>query len=722
MSAIITNSLDGFLRATNLTGNAFIDSLILASIVPIIIAYVNGLFTFIKALFEYIFKTIYAYTEDKIKTKFMGRIICSISISEDNRLFSHMKEIIFNEDIKSDITDNIFKRICALGNKNEENKYENHKYVDKFKISLDYSGDKLFVLNKNYSTTNIETKIFTHKNFYVKIALQNDGIKTDDKTPSANSIGNQITIELIAINTLSSSSNDYEYANEIETFLLERFKLNKLINYLYTIKIVDNTMSSHIGNFLTKGLNNSSNGSLKYGDGEFDYGVSDIDTDNKNSPFSLLVDVKNRNLSANKNSLKDNFILINNGNDNSGKLNGFYSLYHKFISKNLPILNSYGYYFDNNKLILIHNINVHSGAHGYNIYVISLKTLLKEDDIKHILEYIISVGMSASKPLLTNNNQKNNMNVYKYTGNQWYAYSLDRRTFNSIFIHNETMNEIKKEIENFIRVEKLYYECNIPYRKGILLYGPPGTGKTSLVKAIAYEYQMNVYMVNINDTSINDDSITDMLNSIGGSGNRILLFEDIDSAFSEKEEIKFGKKNENMIMNYDHDKDNCDKDNDNNNKKQNPQLNVIGNNTKTKYLTYSGLINALDGVLSNQHGVITIMTTNYLNKLGDALIRPGRIDHKYNLGPCDYDQIVHMTKYIIKKSIDLIKSNNLENIKIENNYEDDELYSKIDEFANKLVNDNKLSKIKPCKLQQYILKNIENIDLIFNNWSELLNE
>ena len=326
--------------------------------------------------------------------------------------------------------------------------------------------------------------------------------------------------------------------------------------------------------------------------------------------------------------------------------------------------------------------------------------------------------MNTLKPALNVKANKSNVSVYKYGSGNWMAYGLDRRTFESIFIQNNTMNAIKREIENFIRIEKLYRECDIPYRKGILLYGPPGTGKTSFVKAIAYEYQMSVYMININDSTINDDTIIDMINSIGGSGNRILLFEDIDSAFSKKEEIKFGKKEEIELydnVNNDDDK-NIDVKQNNNNK------NKIRNNMQTKYLTYSGLINALDGVLSNQHGVITIMTTNYLNKLGDALIRPGRIDHKYELGPCDFKQIVHMTEYIIKKSIELIKSNGLENIKIENNYEDDELNDKIAIFANKLVDEQQFSKIKPCKLQQYILKNIENIDSIFDNWEELLND
>ena len=44
-----------------------------------------------------------------------------------------------------------------------------------------------------------------------------------------------------------------------------------------------------------------------------------------------------------------------------------------------------------------------------------------------------------------------------------------------------------------------------------------------------------------------------------------------------------------------------------------------------KTLTFSGLLNTLDGVASHE-GRILIMTTNYINKLDNALIRPGRID------------------------------------------------------------------------------------------------
>lgn len=52
-----------------------------------------------------------------------------------------------------------------------------------------------------------------------------------------------------------------------------------------------------------------------------------------------------------------------------------------------------------------------------------------------------------------------------------------------------------------------------------------------------------------------------------------------------------------------------------------PTTHLLPIQTK-KFLTCSGLLNALDGV-------ITIMTTNHIDKLGDAFPRPGRIDRKF---------------------------------------------------------------------------------------------
>lgn len=58
-------------------------------------------------------------------------------------------------------------------------------------------------------------------------------------------------------------------------------------------------------------------------------------------------------------------------------------------------------------------------------------------------------------------------------------------------------------------------------------------------------------------------------------------------------------------------------------------------------VTLSGLLNALDGVASSE-GRIVFMTTNYLDRLDAALIRPGRVDMKEYIGYCTRFQLEQM--------------------------------------------------------------------------------
>lgn len=56
-------------------------------------------------------------------------------------------------------------------------------------------------------------------------------------------------------------------------------------------------------------------------------------------------------------------------------------------------------------------------------------------------------------------------------------------------------------------------------------------------------------------------------------------------------------------------------------------------------VTFSGLLNMLDGVASTEARIL-FMTTNYIDRLDSALIRPGRIDVKEYIGHATYNQIV----------------------------------------------------------------------------------
>merc|ERR1719158_2290509 len=52
--------------------------------------------------------------------------------------------------------------------------------------------------------------------------------------------------------------------------------------------------------------------------------------------------------------------------------------------------------------------------------------------------------------------------------------------------------------------------------------------------------------------------------------------------------------------------------------------------SEDRSVTFSGLLNALDGVAS-QEGRIYFLTTNHIDKLDPALIRPGRCDVKVEI-------------------------------------------------------------------------------------------
>ena len=58
-------------------------------------------------------------------------------------------------------------------------------------------------------------------------------------------------------------------------------------------------------------------------------------------------------------------------------------------------------------------------------------------------------------------------------------------------------------------------------------------------------------------------------------------------------------------------------------------------------LTFSGLLNAIDGVTSTE-GRIVFMTTNYVDRLDPALIRPGRVDLKEYIGHNSHSQCMKM--------------------------------------------------------------------------------
>lgn len=178
-------------------------------------------------------------------------------------------------------------------------------------------------------------------------------------------------------------------------------------------------------------------------------------------------------------------------------------------------------------------------------------------------------------------------------------------------IENVVLKEKQKIVDNiadFISKEAWYFKRGLLYKRGYLFYGPPGNGKTSLCLALAKHFNRDIQFLNLNDIEI-DNYLFVLFNNI--RNNSILVIEDVDAVFGTRE-------------------------------------------GKSK-ISFSALLNCLDGAFS-KYGIITIMTTNHIDRIDDALIREGRIDMKIKIDNPEkkmieeyltmfYDKTVELTEY-----------------------------------------------------------------------------
>lgn len=172
------------------------------------------------------------------------------------------------------------------------------------------------------------------------------------------------------------------------------------------------------------------------------------------------------------------------------------------------------------------------------------------------------------------------------TSRDYFRYKSFRcRPADSVFLDEDIKEDILSDLDIFNDSKQKYLDFGIPYRRGYLFHGPPGTGKSSLVSMISGITMRNVYNVTLNDVK-SDRMLADMISEIDEGS--IILLEDVDSFRAAKTRDEDSDDDEDGV-------------------------------------TLSGLLNALDGLESLQNTIV-IMTTNHIEKLDEALIRPGRID------------------------------------------------------------------------------------------------
>lgn len=190
-----------------------------------------------------------------------------------------------------------------------------------------------------------------------------------------------------------------------------------------------------------------------------------------------------------------------------------------------------------------------------------------------------------------------------------------KRSLDSIIIDHDIKRSIVNEIDRFTNSKDIYLKRGVPYRHGIMLDGPPGVGKTSLIFGLASHFDRPIHVVNASSTT--DSGLHQAFQM--APENAFVVMEDVDTASAT----------------IDRDKKGDGKD-------------IIAT------LTTSGLLNAIDGIAAKE-GRVLFLTTNRPEVLDPALLRPGRIDSQYHLGPLDHDLAQEMVdRFLPGTSVDTL--------------------------------------------------------------------
>ena len=191
---------------------------------------------------------------------------------------------------------------------------------------------------------------------------------------------------------------------------------------------------------------------------------------------------------------------------------------------------------------------------------------------------------------------KDTTNIFVQSQHWWLgswtkAMEKPKRSKDSVVLDRDLADELVRDARLFLSRARWYLERGIPYRRGYLLHGPPGTGKTSFCQVLAGELDADLCLLTLTDADLTDTRLAESLRDAPAGA--IILLEDVDAVFVDRT----GGGGDGGS----------------------------GGKGGRGGVSFSGLLNAIDGVAS-QEGRIFIMTTNHPEKLDPALKRPGRCD------------------------------------------------------------------------------------------------
>lgn len=186
-------------------------------------------------------------------------------------------------------------------------------------------------------------------------------------------------------------------------------------------------------------------------------------------------------------------------------------------------------------------------------------------------------------------------------------------TFNDIAGYRAEKEELKRLCEVLSNREK-YLKKGAKMPKGIIFYGEAGTGKTLFAKVLAEECGLYTYQINIADMDNGAQICKEIKKTFEKAAKRtqpsMIFFDELDKLLPNDEEEYY---------------------------------------TDQSKMILAQLLTLIDGMNSSRN-FIFVATCNVYGGLPEALVRPGRIDKKINIGKPTYESRVEILKFYASKS------------------------------------------------------------------------
>jgi hypothetical protein len=201
---------------------------------------------------------------------------------------------------------------------------------------------------------------------------------------------------------------------------------------------------------------------------------------------------------------------------------------------------------------------------------------------------------------------------------------VDRDNLSRLYFP-DNVKELIEEMGFWLTTREWHNDKKLPWKRGWLLHGKPGVGKTALIRALAQDHDLPVFVFEL--AGMSNYEFIEHWNKMKNFTPCIVLLEDFDNVFHGRTNVTAPKpvispqRSKNDPFGEDDDRD-----------------------LSNGYLTFDTLLNMMDGI-EQMDGVFTIVTTNKLEHIDPALgvpsssttkndllsTRPGRIDRAVEL-------------------------------------------------------------------------------------------